>query len=158
MFVVSVKTSKKQLISLLICLLLLIAVVLLSIFHPAAKATAAPLPDDAARMAYLRALGYEAAAGVQVEEILLPAEADEVLQTYNALQQDAGMDLTPYLGKRVKCWTYTVTNLPEGDAVAHLYTYRDTLVAGDITSRDGTRTAALVPVGKDEDPYARKTG
>ena len=154
MFVFSVKTNRRQLISLLICLLLLIAVVLLSVFLPQKGASAGVmLTDEAQRLSYLRRLGYEAQAGAGVQEVLLPEEPDEALQTYNALQQQAGFDLTPYLGKRLKCWTYTVTNLPEGDAVVHLYTFRDKPVAGDVSAPDGTRMEALTALGKDEDPY-----
>ena len=50
------------------------------------------------------------------------------------------MDLQPYHGKRLKCWTYAVTNHPSGDNVlAHLYMYKDSIVGGDIcsTAADG---------------------
>ena len=78
----------------------------------------------------------------EVREVLIPAEFDESFTAYNALQQEAGMDLSPCRGKRVKCWTYTVTNYPGDDTVqAHLYVYRDTVVGGDISStrQDGVR-------------------
>lgn len=45
------------------------------------------------------------------------------------------MDLEPYHGKRVKCWTYTVLNYPgENGVLAHLYIYKDKIVGGDISS------------------------
>lgn len=148
MFVVSVKTNKKQLISLLICLAVLITVVLVSILRPMGDTTTSvTLADDAARVSYLRQLGYEVDASAQIEEVLLPDQWDDPLVNYNNLQRSAGFDLAPYLGKRVKCWTYTVTNLPDKQAVAHLYTFRDHLIAGDITTRDGTQMTALVSVG-----------
>ena len=39
------------------------------------------------------------------------------------------MDLEPYHGKRVKCWTYQVLNYPADDGVsAHLYVYKDEVI------------------------------
>lgn len=155
MFFISIKTNKRQLISLLICLAVLITVVIVSVFRPMGAAqTAAKLADDAARMAYLRDLGYDVEAGAEVEEMLLPAAWDEALTNYNRLQQAAGFDLTPYLGKRIKCRSYTVTNLPE-PATAHLYLFNDVLIAGDVTTQDGTQVRPLV---KREDTHATATG
>ena len=158
MFFISIKASKRQLITLLICLAVLITVVVVSVFRPMGAAqTAAKLADDAARMAHLRSLGYEVEAGAEVEEMLLPAAWDHALTDYNRLQQAAGYDLTPYLGKRIKCWSYTVTNLPE-PATAHLYTFDDVLIAGDVTTQDGTQMKALVPINGKEETYATATG
>lgn len=62
-------------------------------------------------------------------------EFDEVFTQYNDLQKTAGMDLEPYHGKRVKCWTYTVLNYPgEEGVLAHLYIYKDKIVGGDVSS------------------------
>ena len=59
---------------------------------------------------------------------------DETLLTYNALQKTAGMDLLPYCGKTLELHTYTVTDHPAGEAVAHLYLYKNHVVGGDISS------------------------
>ncbi len=135
MFVFSYKTTKKQLFWAVVCAFLLLAIVLTLAFTPqkttdtAAPQAAATAEDGAA---YLRALGYEVTGG-DVREIRLPDEPDETLSAYNALLQKAGKDLTPYLGKRVKYRTYTVKNHGSGAATAHLYMYKDTIIAGDIT-------------------------
>ena len=50
------------------------------------------------------------------------------------------MDLEPYRGRRMKCWTYEITNYPDDSSVlAHLYVYNDKIVGGDVasTSVDG---------------------
>ena len=45
------------------------------------------------------------------------------------------MDLEPYHGKRVKCWSYRIDNYPgEDDVLAHLYVYNDKIIGGDICS------------------------
>lgn len=141
MFVWSVKTSKKQLLSILLCVILLIAILVVVIVWPSDAASAqtfspAAAASDGERVAYLKSLGYEVAPeAVEVREILVPDEFDDVFTKYNEVQKGAGMDLQPYHGKRLKCWTYEVKNHPSGDGVlAHLYVYKDKIVGGDIAS------------------------
>lgn len=141
MFVFSIKTSKKQLISVLLCVLLLIAILVMVIVWPSGGAAAqtyspAAAKDDTQRIAFLKTLGYEVTPQpVEVREVLIPDEFDDVFTKYNAVQKSAGMDLQPYHGKRVKCWTYEVLNHPNGDNVqAHIYVYKDKIVGGDIAS------------------------
>ena len=137
MFVLSMKTTRPRII--VVCALtalLLVTVVSLS-GHSAAVVTGAPVAaDDAARRGFLAELGYEVIPDkCEVREILIPAESDPAFAAYNALQQAAGGDLTGYCGKRVKCWTYTVTNYPDEESVAaRLYTYKDKVIGGDISS------------------------
>ncbi len=142
MFVCSMKTTRPRLVGGgLVAALLLTVLVALS-GGRGAVATGAPVAaDDAARQQVLASLGYAVLPNrCEVREILIPAESDETFAAYNALQTAAGYDLTAYCGRRVKCWTYTVTNYPGEDAVeAHLYIYKDTVVGGDIssTAQDG---------------------
>ncbi len=90
------------------------------------------------RIGCLNQLGYETVSEpIKVQEIRLPDEADTVLEQYNALLEQAGMDLTSYYGKRVKCYSYRVLNHPDGDATAHLYVYRDKIVAGHMETVNG---------------------
>ena len=81
-------------------------------------------------------MGYEVTPQyVEVKEVLIPDEFDDVFAGYNDLQLSAGMDLEPYHGKRVKCWTYEILNYPgEETVLAHLYVYKDKVVGGDIAS------------------------
>ncbi len=143
MFVLSMKTTRPRVIAGLAAVLILLALIATLSLQPGAAApTAASAGTDAQRVAYLQGLGYEVQPAGEVREVLIPAEFDESFTAYNALQQEAGMDLSPCRGKRVKCWTYTVTNYPGDDTVqAHLYVYRDTVVGGDISStrQDGVR-------------------
>ena len=75
------------------------------------------------------------ALAAEVREVLIPDIFDDTFTAYNALQLQAGLDLSPYHGKRVKCWTYTVRNYPASDPVqAHLYLYKDRVIGGDISS------------------------
>ncbi len=142
MFVLSMKTTRPRLIAVCAVMALLLVTTVSLSGQSAAVATAAPVAtDDAARQQFLKDLGYEVIADKsEVREILIPAESDPAFAAYNALQKEAGNDLTDYSGKRVKCWTYTVTNYPgEESVLAHLYIYKDKIIGGDIssTAQDG---------------------
>ena len=50
-----------------------------------------------------------------MEELLIPEEFDETYTQYLALQEQQGFDLTQYKGRRVKRYTYEVTNYPSGE-------------------------------------------
>lgn len=149
MFVLSLKTTRPRVLAGLAAVLLLLALIVTLSLHPqsaAPTATAAGTADQ--RTAYLQSLGYEVLPEGEVREVLIPAEFDESFTAYNALQQEAGMDLSSCRGKRVKCWTYTVTNFPGDDTVqAHLYVYKDAVVGGDISStRQGGVRRGLRPM------------
>ncbi|MBQ5841148.1 MAG: DUF4830 domain-containing protein [Clostridia bacterium] len=138
MFVVSMKTTRLRLLVTVAAVVFLLVSMLVLSDRQQAAATGAPLAagSDTARRAALEGLGYEIGpAEAQVREIAIPTEEDEAFATYNLLQLETGYDLSPYRGRRVKCWTYTVTNYPGEQAVqANLYVYKDKIIGGDITS------------------------
>lgn len=141
MFVWSLKTSKRQFFSIMACLVVLVAVLITAAVWPSSEEASPTVASVAAsneeeRLSFLRSLGYEVEEPyVEVSEVLIPDEFDEVFQKYNEVQQSANMDLEPYHGKRVKCWTYRVLNYPTDDEVsAHLYVYNDKVIGGDISS------------------------
>ena len=55
---------------------------------------------------------------------------------YLELQTAQGFDLTKYAGKRVKRYTYEITNYPSGETgvQANLLIYRDKVVGGEVLS------------------------
>lgn len=150
MFVLSMKMSRRRMVSLLLCVGVLVLVLTAAFLWPAGeeKAVSAAVADDAARIAFLEKLGYEVdPAYGEVCEVLIPEEFDAVFAEYNAMQAAADMDLTPYKGKRVKCWSYRLLNSKNAEeTIAHLYVWRDKLVGGDITETvaNGNMTA-LIP-------------
>lgn len=141
MFVFSIKTSKRQIVSMILCVVMLVAVLLVAILWPfggASAQTYSPVvgKDDKERIAFLTDLGYKIDSQLPtVKEVLIPDEFDDVFTKYNQIQKDAGMDLQPYHGKRVKVWTYKVLNIPDqGEVHANLYVYKDKIIGGDISS------------------------
>ena len=109
----------------------------------AASASAAALPSPKSvktnedRVAYLEQYGGtvdpEPAA---VEELLIPETFDETYAQYLDLQASQGFDLTDYCGKRVKRYTYEITNYPTGESgiQAGLLVYKSTVIGGDVLS------------------------
>ncbi|MDD2361383.1 MAG: DUF4830 domain-containing protein [Oscillospiraceae bacterium] len=146
MFVYSFKASKRQIISMILCAIMLIAVLIVAIIWPLGKTSAEtykPVQGSSndERVAFLKALGYEIdTQNPVVKEVLIPDEFDEVFERYNNIQKEAGMDLSVYHGKRLKNWTYRVLNIPDqGEVLANLYIYKNKIVGGDIhsTALDG---------------------
>lgn len=89
------------------------------------------------RVAYLESYGWQVSPeAVAVEELIIPEEFDETYDQYLALQSGQGFDLTKYKGKRVKRYTYEVTNYPTGETgvQAGLLVYKNTVVGGEVLS------------------------
>lgn len=89
------------------------------------------------RIAYLESFGWQVEQEpVSVEELLIPEQFDETYQEYLALQSSQGFDLTQYQGKRVKRYTYQITNYPTGEAgvQAALLLYKNTVIGGEVLS------------------------
>lgn len=156
MFVFSVKMSKRQWLFLVFCVVALIVLLLAAVSGSKAKPTAASVGktaeggNETARVSFLRSLGYSVLPPhTAVKEVLIPDLFDAETEDYNELQLSAGWDLSPYHGKRVKCWTYTLQNDPSGEpAEAHLYEYNGRIIGGDVAATEaGGFMRALTPVG-----------
>ncbi len=74
-----------------------------------------------------------------ISHLTIPAEFDAVYETYNAVQKVSGFDLTPFKGKSVTRYTYTVQNHAESgscEVVLGILVYDKRIIAGDISSVD----------------------
>ena len=98
------------------------------------------------RVEFLASYGWQVAEPpVMVTEVLIgsdPTKTDYL--AYQQLQTEAELDLTPALGKRVKCYYYAVNNHKTGrkDALAILLVEGKKIVAGHIqlgTGEDALR-------------------
>ena len=89
------------------------------------------------RVAYLQSYGWEVSAEpLATEELLIPKEMDASYDDYLALQSGQGFDLSKYAGKRVKRYTYEITNYPTGETgiLANLLIYKNTVIGGEVLS------------------------
>ena len=103
--------------------------------------SAAPNPkgvkSNEDRIAYLASYGWEVAEEpLATQELLIPEELDESYDEYLALQGEQGFNLAKYTGKRVKRYTYEITNYPTGEAgvQVNLLLYKNTVIGGEVLS------------------------
>ena len=154
MFVLSVKTTGKQLCAALCTVALGLALLAVALFVPAppAKTTAAAAESPAQQQAFLRSLGYKTGeAPLSVEEIALPENPrDAAFVTYNSLQLQAGFNMGLYVGKSVKRFAWNVQTDSGETAVAHLFVYKNKIVGGDITDPKTQKQKALLKLSREE--------
>lgn len=89
------------------------------------------------RIDFLSSYGWEVVEEpIATQELLIPKEMDESYDEYLALQGEQGFDLSKYAGKRVKRYTYEITNYPTGEAgvQANLLLYKNTVIGGEVLS------------------------
>ena len=96
------------------------------------------------RIEFISAFGISVSGEpIEVVETKIPKEFDAVYTEYNTIQMAQGLDLMKYKGKKVKRYTYEVSNYPkdaEGNPTQvylNLVLYKNKVIAGDITSPDG---------------------
>lgn len=146
MIIVTARIPKKRLLSgaAVLCCCGLAAVVLaftLSGKAVSASAEVKRIKNNDDRLAYLNGLGWQVSEQpIATEELLIPEEFDGSYQDYLKLQAGQGFDLTQYCGKRVKRYTYQLTNYPsqaEPVQIA-LLVYKNRVIGGQIQSSSGS--------------------
>ena len=138
MFIVSTKLTKAKAVAGVLAVGAVLCGLIFAAGHLHSRGAAAPSPEHVAdhdgRVAYLAAWGWDVdpSAG-ETLDLVLPSSGAS-FESYNALQEENGMDLSAYGGQRAKRYTYTVLNYPgNAESVqANLYLCGDTVVAGDI--------------------------
>lgn len=143
MFIYTARIPKKKLLAgggaLLCCCVVVITALLITAAGKAVTASAEVkgIRDNDDRVSYLQALGWEVSAEpILTEELLVPTEFDATYSDYLTLQTDQGFDLTRYCGKRIKRYTYEITNYPTGESGVQisLLVYKNTVIGGEVLS------------------------
>ena len=109
--------------------------------------------DD--RLAYLGGLGWQVSLQpIATEELLVPEQFDDSYTDYLKLQKDQGFDLTRYCGKRIKRYTYQLTNYPGQDEPMQiaLLIYKNRVIGGQIQSASGSLLHGLTLPAPAEEP------
>lgn len=108
-----------------------------SVDTAASVETSKKVKSNEDRISYLENYGWQVDPDpIATEELLIPEEFDETYEEYLALQSSQGFDLTEYCGKRVKRYTYEITNYPTGETgvQASLLVYKNKVVGGEVLS------------------------
>lgn len=144
MMTATFKTTKARALGAACIVLAVIIAAILFIFggkeeQSAQTALSRRVTDNKSRVEFISSFGWKAEEEPsEVGEVLIPQEFDDVLTKYNELQKAAGMDLTPYLGKTVKKYTYAISDYPDGgEAFATIYVYEGVVIAADVSSHTG---------------------
>ena len=93
------------------------------------------------RVGFLSQFGWEVESEPLEEvTIKIPAEFDKVMNSYNELQRNQGLDLSKYRGREVTRYTYQVNNFPDyrGTVMANVIVYKNRVIGGDLCSSDVT--------------------
>lgn len=145
MFVLSLKTNRKQVFWCAMLVLALIVILLASAFvgKNSSEATMAgskyslKAGSNEDRVAFLKQFGWEVEPEpLEISEVTIPQTFNKVYESYNRLQKEQGLDLAPYAGKICKQWIYEVKNYPDKSSTvrATVLVYKGKVIAGDISS------------------------
>lgn len=141
MFICSVRASSIKLFSVIALCIIGLAVAIVGTVGADVAADSSVsykgIKTEEDRRKFIAMQGYTLADGIVEEvEFSLPADFDRVIAGYNEIQKEQGLDLARYKGKRVKRYTYAVTNYEgyEGTVYANLIIYRSKIIACDVSS------------------------
>ena len=146
MFIITAKVNRRRIAAGAAAAVLLCAAAAAAFGFPGGSVEAISAPVDGKgvrtnedRIAYLERYGWRVRAEpVSVEELVIPEEFDDTYTQYLELQTSQGFNLKALCGKRVKRYTYALTNYPTGETgvLAGLLIYKNTVVGGDVLSSD----------------------
>ena len=119
LFIMTTKLTKTKAVAGVLAGGVLLCAVIFTAGHAFEKNTGGPpspasVSDNAQRVAYLAGWGWEVEpSAVETLDLTFPETLDEAYLSYNELQMENGMDLTPYCGQQAKRYTYRVSNYPD---------------------------------------------
>lgn len=142
MFIVSMKANVRRILMALLLGLAAFGAVCLFRGGSAGSPVSAPVSDRSAatneqRIAFLKAYGWVVEEeACEVAEVAIPMEFDAVYAGYERIQQEQGLSLEDYQGKRVRRYSYAVLNYPQHPehVRANLLVYQQEIIGGDICS------------------------
>lgn len=147
MFIVTAKVPRRKLlagaVTVLCCCFVIAAALIVTMDERTITASAelSGVRSNEDRIAYLNELGWQVSETPAVtEELLIPETFDESFDDYLALQEQQGFDLTKYAGKRIKRYTYDITNYSDGQlgVQAALLVYKNKVIGGQLQAADGS--------------------
>lgn len=147
MFILSVKTSKRKLITYIVILFTLLSVMIL-IFSSNLNKSQAVCPigkynlnakDNEDRIEFLSQFGWEVSSEpIEITTISIPSEFNSTYEKYNDIQREQGLDLSKYHEKSCTRYTYQILNYTDSSQSvrANLLVLNGKVIGGDISSFD----------------------
>lgn len=143
MFVMTTKVNKKKIAIILGAVAALIALLVIVLGSRQSISTGSDMTigsnDD--RVRFLASFGWEVVTSpAETSQVRIPAENSQVFARYNSLQKTMGYDLTPYAGKTVMRYVYTIKNYPGATepVYATVLICDNKIIGGDITDTAAT--------------------
>ncbi|MBQ3054163.1 MAG: DUF4830 domain-containing protein [Clostridia bacterium] len=83
---------------------------------------------------YYKSYGYTLSESpVEITRLTLNDKMTDVYENYNKILKKSGLDITPYLGKTVRKYTYSLKEIPSKTPVfANILYYKGKIIAADI--------------------------
>lgn len=155
MFVFSIRPKKKTVLAVLAVIIIAASLFIVLAAGKNASASAKPqnevfLNTNEERREFLRRFGWETSEEpIEIAAVTIPAEFNDVYESYNEIQKAQGFNLEPLKGKPAKRFTYQVKNYPNvSDEVrADLLISDGRLIGGDVmtTRMDGFMHGFALP-------------
>ncbi len=145
MFILSVKTSRRKLITYIVVLFTLLSIFIL-IFSSSLNKSQAVCPigkynlnaqDNEDRIEFLSQFGWEVSSEpIEISTISIPSEFNSTYEKYNNIQREQGLDLSKYHEKSCTRYTYQILNYtdPSQSVRANLLVLNGKVIGGDISS------------------------
>lgn len=147
MFIYSVRSSTVKLFGVILIALLCVGIVIGSSDEGTVYASSegktvnyGGMETKEDRIAFIESFGLRVDPSSETEESYrLPGEFDRVLSGYNQLQLRQGLDLTKYKNRKIRHFSYKVTNYDyQGECTVNLYIIRSRIIGCDLSSTEGT--------------------
>ncbi len=150
MFICTLKANNIKFFAILLSAVLLLCTVVVFSSGTGVRTTAAVAASNSKitfekvktnedRIGFLKQFGWETS-GEPVEEVTMkiPSEFDKIMNSYNEIQKNQGLDLSKYKNKEVTRYTYEIINYPDydGKVWANIIVCKNRVVGGDICSAD----------------------
>ena len=137
MMVMTAKVDKKKIAAVLVGIVAVVAaLVLLFGGEKQETPTASTVGSNDDRVEFLESFGWEVVTSpVESGQVRIPAAEGEVFLRYNSLQKSMGYDLSPFAGKTVMRYVYTVKNFPGATepVYATVLISNNRVIGGDVT-------------------------
>lgn len=131
----SIHATRRKVVGTLCVILAILIAAILFFFGPEKTESGVRLLTEEDRQVYMASFGWETGPEPsEVKAIIVPPEDDALLQRYNEIQLEQGMDFTGYCGQEAVRYTYTVTNADDDSTRICLYVCDGMLAAADIAS------------------------